>query len=260
MLNLPILNVRIQPCTVDEQHLTPQALGHHCDLCNRLVQDFTNSTLAELEQARAASPDGRVCGRFAPQQLVPVVRHQPKIQLRPKLRRFLVALVLVCGLGLTRLEALAQVQKAAHQCSRHPDSTLKFKISEQLNPITLTSDLEQVLAPVGELPKPEIKLVMGFVAEVMPVYKNGGEEGLTKFIRENMKYPISSRPVGKVFINFVVTKTGKVEDLRILKGLEPTADAEALRVMRLMGPWIPGYQLDQPIDTRYTIPITFSIE
>jgi protein TonB len=223
------------------------------------VQDFTRGTQAELEKARAASPDGRVCGRFTPEQLVPAVRQQPMLQLRPQLRRFLVALVLVCGLGLTRQEALAQIKKTTHRCSQHLDSVLKFKTTEQLNPISLTADLEQELAPLGELPTSE-SLVLGMVYEIMPVYKDGGPEGLRRFIQENLKYPIHSMPVGKVFISFIVTETGKVKDLHILRGLEPAADSEALRVMRLMGPWTPGYQSNQKVSMRYIVPITFSLE
>ncbi|QIL76269.1 energy transducer TonB [Hymenobacter sp. HDW8] len=252
MLTLPILNVRIQPCGVGEQHLSPQAQGHHCALCDRLVQDFTRSTQTDLEQARAASPDGRVCGRFTFEQLVPSMR------MRPKLRRFLVALMLVCGLGLTRHEALAQVQKAAHQCSQHSDPVLKFETVEDLSPVALLSNQEQLLAPIGSLPKP--KLMLGMITEVMPVYKNGGSDGLRRFIQENLKYPIKSMPVGKVFVNFIVTKTGQVKDFRIVKSLEPAADLEVLRVMQLMGPWKPGYQLDRAVDVSYTMPITFARE
>ncbi|QJX46521.1 hypothetical protein HMJ29_06050 [Hymenobacter taeanensis] len=105
MLPLPILNVRLNTCHEDWQQMTPVALGHHCAQCDRVVLDFTTSSQADLAAAFHSSPDGRVCGRFRPEQLA------PRPLLRQKLRRFLVALV--CGLGLSGQEALAQVRKGA---------------------------------------------------------------------------------------------------------------------------------------------------
>lgn len=214
MLNLPIINVRIQPCSAGEQYLTSQAQGHHCALCDRLVQDFTNSNQADLEQALSASPDGRVCGRFSPSQLVPAVR------LRPKLRRFLVALVLVCGLGLTRQEALAQVQ----------DSTQRHDVSDTK--------------------------VYGMVQQ-MPVYKNGGNEAIIASIMQNLRYPVGHTAVGRVIVRFVIDKDGLVREPTIMKSLGSPFDEEALRVINALGPWNPGRQNGQPVDVPFTIPINF---
>jgi protein TonB len=215
MLNLPILKVRIQPCPVDNQYLTPQALGHHCALCDRLVQDFTNGSQADLEQARATSSDGRLCGRFSPEQLMPALR------LRPKLRRFLVALVLVCGLGLTRQEALAQMQDSTEH---HAASATK---------------------------------VYGMVAEQMPVYKNGGNEAITTAIMQNLRYPAGHTIVGRVFIQFTIDKAGVLQEPRIIQGLGSPFDQEALRAVGLLGPWSPGRQNGQPVAVPFTIPINF---
>lgn len=114
MLPLPILNVHLSACQEDWQQMTPAAQGRHCDQCRRTVLDFTQATQPELEAAFLAAPDGRVCGRFQPQQLAP---EQPaslprRVALRPRQRKFLVALLLVCGLGLSAREAVGQVRKA----------------------------------------------------------------------------------------------------------------------------------------------------
>ncbi len=102
MLPLPILNVRLRACAEDWQQMTPTQQGHHCAHCNRTVLDFTHATQAELEAALQSPPGGRVCGRFHPAQLAAEqpAPLPPRVALRPKLRRFLVALLLVCGLGL----------------------------------------------------------------------------------------------------------------------------------------------------------------
>jgi|GEM_PF-3168244 len=246
MLALPILNVRLQACSEEWSRITPLAQGHHCATCDRVVVDFTNSTAADLEAAHADSPDGRLCGRFRPEQLV------PKPALRPKLRRFLVALVLVCGLGLTSREAWAQVRAGA-TCVPSPE--LLLKTPEDFNPVVLAHEAEPVLPPLG--PLPERSLVLGMMMEQMPVYKHGGSEGLMSYIQKNLKYPAKAKSYGKVFISFVVTKTGPVKKVQVMKGLEPLLDAEAVRAIKRMGPWEPGKQVNRAIDVSYTIPVAF---
>lgn len=256
MLPLPILNVRLNACHEDWQQMTPVAQGHHCTHCDRVVIDFTESTQADLELAFQASPDGRVCGRFHQSQLA------PKPQLRPKLRRFLVALVLVCGLGLTSSEAWAQVQKASqlrlsHKQRQEPAKKLPQTGSE-LNKMELEKVGELVAQPVVSTPgSPK---VYGYV-EQMPVYKNGGYEGLRKFVQTNVQWPVGSRVLdakGGVFINFVIDKTGRVRSVTVLKGIHPVLDAEAMRVVQLLdGQFEPGKQNNRPVDVSYTIPVTF---
>nr|WP_242583394.1 energy transducer TonB [Hymenobacter telluris] len=95
----------------------------------------------------------------------------------------------------------------------------------------------------------------------MPAYKNGE---LTQFIAKNAKWPTSSKPInaeGKVFIGFIVDKTGGVRDAKVLKGIHPALDAEALRVVQLLDKqFTPGQQNNLPVDVRYVVPVTFKRE
>ena len=211
MLALPILNVRLQACPESWQQMTPAATGRHCAHCDREVVDFTRATAADLAAARAAAPDGRLCGRFRQSQLAAA----PPLRLRPKLRRFLVALVLVCGLGLTSREAWAQV--------RAKETTLAA----------------------------DNKAFSGYI-EKMPEYRDGGIPGLLQFIAQNAHYPAGEQKSGKVFVDFVITTEGNIRDLTVMKGMGEPFDAEALRVVGLMGKWIPV-----KYEVHYTLPITF---
>lgn len=239
MLPLPILNVRLNACHEEWQQMAPVAQGHHCAQCNRTVLDFTTSTQADLDAAFQASADGRVCGRFRQSQLA------PPPQLRPKLRRFLVALVLVCGLGLTNEEAWAQVQKVARAANCTSDTELLLKSPEELSPVALAISNIPVLAPLGPLASEEPR-VYGMVMELLPIYKNGDSEGLIEFMQKNVRWPVGSEMLdaeGKVFISFVIGKTGQVRNVKVLKGIHPLLDAEALRVVRLLnGQFEPGRQ------------------
>lgn len=82
-----------------------------------------------------------------------------------------------------------------------------------------------------------------------------------KFVQKNVRWPAGSEMLdaeGKVFIGFVIDKTGQVRNAKVLKGIHPLLDAEALRVVQLLdGQFEPGKQNNKPVDVSYTIPVTF---
>ena len=101
-----------------------------------------------------------------------------------------------------------------------------------------------------------------FIVEDMPEFP-GGEMALRKFIAENIQYPKEAQDKkieGKVYVNFVVDKTGKVRNPRIARGVDPGIDAEALRVVSSLPNWQPGKQRGEPIAVSYTIPIKFALQ
>jgi len=99
------------------------------------------------------------------------------------------------------------------------------------------------------------------VVEEMPVFP-GGDEGLKAFIISNLKYPaiaLENGIQGKVFVTFVVSKTGKAKDPKILRGVDSSIDAEALRVIESMPAWTPGKQKGAAVNVSYTLPIEFKL-
>ncbi|UOQ73026.1 energy transducer TonB [Hymenobacter cellulosilyticus] len=258
MLDLPILNVRLNACSESWQQMTPTAQGRHCHSCDREVIDFTSGTQADLNAARAASPDGQLCGMFRREQVAAVTRPQ----LRPKLRRFVVALVLVCGLGLSSQEAWAQVRKARPATKRTPPKQEQVEDLNEDVPVeplimggvdALAFYSEQDFVPVA--PSGPYTHV-----EQMPEFKDGGWAGLLDFIRRNQQWPVaaSAEAEGKVFVKFVIDKTGRIQNAEVLKTPHPTLNAEALRIVQLLeGRFVPGRQNGQAVDVSYTIAIPF---
>jgi TonB family protein len=99
------------------------------------------------------------------------------------------------------------------------------------------------------------------VVEKMPVYP-GGDEALFKFINENVRYPPEAKErgiQGKVILRFVVTSDGSVEDVTVVRGIDPLLDAEAVRVMSLLPDWTPGMQGGKPVNVWYSVPISFAL-
>jgi len=100
------------------------------------------------------------------------------------------------------------------------------------------------------------------ITEEMPEFP-GGEEALRVFISNHLKYPEEAKAnkiSGKVYINFVVDETGKVINPRIARGVDPSLDKEALRVIGLLPQWTPGKDEGKPVKVSYTVPVKFKAE
>ncbi len=90
----------------------------------------------------------------------------------------------------------------------------------------------------------------------------GGQDALMKYISTNLKYPASAaekRIEGRVIAQFVINSDGSASNVRILKGLDPDLDAEALRVINAMPIWKPGMQEGKAVSVKYTIPIIYRL-
>ena len=101
-----------------------------------------------------------------------------------------------------------------------------------------------------------------FVPQIFPEFP-GGVSALTKFVAKNLDYPEeakSQKIEGKVWIRFVVNKTGDVENVEVLRGVDPLLDSEAVRLVQSMPKWEPAKQRGKPVDCPFTIPIMFSLE
>ena len=100
------------------------------------------------------------------------------------------------------------------------------------------------------------------IVEDMPVFP-GGEEALRKWIGENVKYPAPAAEngiQGKVYVMFVVEADGSVSRAKVVRGVDPSLDAEALRVVNASPKWKPGYQGGKAVPVSYTVPINFALD
>jgi len=90
----------------------------------------------------------------------------------------------------------------------------------------------------------------------------GGNEAFTKFANENIVYPMTAlndKVFGKVVIEIIVEKDGKISSIKIKRGIRQDIDDEALRLIKSMPPWVPGKNKGQPIRMRKLIPIKFKL-
>ncbi len=102
-----------------------------------------------------------------------------------------------------------------------------------------------------------------FIVEEMPDFKGGGQDRFRQYISENLRYPQAAANNGihgRVFVQFVVQADGTVADARIVRGVDPLLDREALRVVMESPGWDPGRQRGQPVAVAFTFPINFVLQ
>ena len=99
--------------------------------------------------------------------------------------------------------------------------------------------------------------------EEMPEF-NGGQLAMMEFLMNNMKYPqaaVKAKQQGRAVVGFVVRKDGTVSDVHITKSAgHAVLDEEAIRVVKAMPAWKPGKQKGEPVNVKYSVPITFKLK
>lgn len=100
------------------------------------------------------------------------------------------------------------------------------------------------------------------VVEQMPQFP-GGKEAQIKYMVNSIKYPENARKngiSGKVYVTYVIEKSGKVTDVRVLKGVDEELDKEAVRVISEMPKWKPGMEKGKPVRVQITQPIDYKLD
>ena len=120
---------------------------------------------------------------------------------------------------------------------------------------------EDIAAP--EPPKHVVEETKIFtVVEQMPLFP-GGDGALMAFLRDNIKYPTVAAEngvQGRVVVGFVVERDGSITDVNILRGVDPSLDREAMRVVKSMPKWTPGKQNGSAVRVKYQVPVSFRLQ
>jgi len=99
------------------------------------------------------------------------------------------------------------------------------------------------------------------VVEEMPEFP-GGDSALLQYIGDNTKYPESAKikgVAGKVIVRFCVNRTGAVDRVSVIKGVDSELDKEAIRVVSVLPSFKPGKQGGKNVSVWYMVPISFAL-
>jgi protein TonB len=124
------------------------------------------------------------------------------------------------------------------------------------------NDIVQAPIPLAlTTENPEDFKIVDF-AERMPSFP-GGDKALFEFLSNNIKYPVipaENNIQGRVICQFVVNKDGTIVEAMVVRSVDPHLDKEALRVIKLMPKWSPGWQDGKTVRVKYTLPINFKLQ
>ncbi len=100
-----------------------------------------------------------------------------------------------------------------------------------------------------------------YIVEQMPEFPRGNE-AMFQFLSKNIVYPpvaIKDKIEGMVICTFIVNKDGYISYIKIVRGIHPLLDTEAIRVIKTMPKWNPSKQSGKPVAIKFTLPIRFSL-
>ncbi len=102
-----------------------------------------------------------------------------------------------------------------------------------------------------------------FIVEDMPTFMGKDVNAFRDWVAQHIKYPeiaAENGISGRVFVRFVVEPDGRVDNVEVVRGVDPALDAEAVRVVKSSPRWSPGKQRGKPVRVAYTIPIVFILQ
>ncbi len=99
------------------------------------------------------------------------------------------------------------------------------------------------------------------VVDKMPEYP-GGNQAMSRFMAENIKYPQEAKTkgvTGVVFVAFIIEKDGSVSNVSVLRGVGAGCNEEAMRVVGKMPKWKPGENKGKPVRVEFNLPVKFKL-
>ncbi len=140
------------------------------------------------------------------------------------------------------------------------DDDVEIEDEMDIDDVEADQETEVAIVEIQEEEEEEEAEVF-FIVENMPEFP-GGDVALRKHIAQNVVYPEIAKEnglQGKVFVQFVINQKGEVENVKIARGVDPTLDKEAIRVVQTLPKWKPGSQRGKPVKVSYTVPINFQL-
>ena len=100
------------------------------------------------------------------------------------------------------------------------------------------------------------------LVEEKPSFQGGDANQFSKWVNSRLVYPEIAKEngvQGRVTLQFTVEKDGTVTKVKVLRGVDPSLDKEAVRVVSMSPKWKPGKQRDRAVPVTYTFPVIFQL-
>ncbi len=148
--------------------------------------------------------------------------------------------------------------------SVRPEDSANFMTADEVVDTHVDEEVVEFVEEVREeIEEEDVATAPVFITvEEMPSFP-GGDAELLKYIGENTVYPEIAKEnniQGRVFLRFCVTSKGTVDRVEVTRGVDPSLDAEAIRVIKSLPLWKPGKQGGKPVNVWYSIPVNFTLK
>lgn len=269
-----------EPCHENWDAMKIGMISRHCDVCEKNVMDFTNSSRAEIITYILSNRNDSTCGRMLRDQfefhhedipvLVEVLKQQPRNH--AFLILALVSLSLTSCAQETTIETphptpveypiMGKIAPPQPDTSKTVCEPTEPNRHEFLGEVVITQGMIEPVEPIqGDIeieviPDNSESKVLQY-AEIMPEYVTG-IEGLFSYIQDYFK----SKKItvkGSAYVRFIVDKEGRVLEPSILK-IDPELSylsKDILQMVNKMPKWIPGENDGKKVNVYYTIPVRF---
>lgn len=157
------------------------------------------------------------------------------------------ALLILPLLAVTML-LLAEC-KPANNDAQPAEEAVEAAPAEPVYDITVTDEPEEDAIEFG-------------LVEVKPSFQDGDANEFSKWVNQNLKYPDAAKEAklqGRVTLQFTVGKDGTVSNVKVLRGVDPILDNEAVKVVSQSPKWNPGMQKGEPVNVTYVFPVVFQL-
>lgn len=284
-----------EPCPANWDKMQIKLNARHCKQCDKSVIDFTQKSRAEIISYLLDNPNGSVCGRLTQQQFDIKEEDLPELisilsQAKHRHNAFFILAIVCTSLFYscestpkdnTKTKVKAKIEHrddvtTGMMIPTTTEDTIKHKKNHKST--TQIPQVRELMGEVSIMPEPptaggisyepiapEIPIevqkdeVLPY-AEVMPEFPGGMKE-MVNFLNKNLIYPqemLENGIEGKIYVQFTVTKTGEIKDAVVARGVNGL-NAEALRLVKQMPKWKPGWNEGKEVDVKMIIPIHFSL-
>lgn len=143
-----------------------------------------------------------------------------------------------------------------------PEENKQFMTADQASVEVKNTEVTVQETVQEEVKEEEAPTEVFVVVEEMPSFP-GGDKALMDYINSNINYPEIAKEnniQGRVILRFCVTYKGSVDQVTVLKPVDPALDNEAIRVIKSLPAWKPGKQGGKPVNVWYSVPVTFQLK
>jgi protein TonB len=143
-----------------------------------------------------------------------------------------------------------------------PDEAKQLMTADQAQVEVKNTDVQVQETVQEEVKEEEVPTEVFVVVEEMPAFP-GGDKAMMEYIYANIQYPEIAKEnniQGRVILRFCVTYKGGVDQVSVMKTVDPALDNEAIRVIKSLPAWKPGKQGGKPVNVWYSVPIMFQLK